>query len=76
MHAGLKRRGNIEARVAILKNVFMRNPARGRSYEAREYHTGWAVLTHNLWVIARLITAQAEQQRPTSRSHAALAATA
>jgi hypothetical protein len=47
----MKRRGSAEARVAILKNVFLQSPARGRSYEAREHQTGWAVLTHNLWVI-------------------------
>ena len=52
--AGMKRRGGTEARVAIFKNVFLGNPAAGRSFEARERACGWAVLTHNLWVLARL----------------------
>lgn len=60
VRAGMKRRGNTEARVAIFKNVMMDNPASQRSFEARERACGWAVLTHNLWVLARL--AQAGEQ--------------
>jgi hypothetical protein len=52
--AGMKRRGGTEARVAIVKNVFLGSPAKGRSFAARESACGWAVLTHNLWVLARL----------------------
>jgi hypothetical protein len=51
---GMKRRGGTEARIAIFKNVFLGNPAAGRSMAARERACGWAVLTHNLWVLARL----------------------
>jgi hypothetical protein len=50
----LKRRGGIEARVGIFKNDMLGNPASGRSYESRKQGVGWAVLAHNLWVIARL----------------------
>jgi len=65
--AGMKRRGGTEARVAIFKNVFMGNPAAGRSFEARERACGWAVLTHNLWVLARLprdIAAKPNKTKP------------
>jgi hypothetical protein len=33
---------------------FMGNPARAKGFEHRAMMVGWAVLTHNLWVIARL----------------------
>lgn len=60
MKAGLKRRGSTEARIAIIKNIFVGNPGKGRSFEAREKACGWSVLTHNLWVLARLPQAQNE----------------
>ena len=63
--AGMKRRGGTEARVAIFKNVFLGNPAAGRSFEARERACGWAVLTHNLWVLARLPRAKAAEPKQT-----------
>lgn len=62
MKAGLKRRGGTEARIAIFKNVFMGNPGKGRSFEAREKACGWCVLTHNLWVLARLPQAEGKPQ--------------
>jgi len=55
---GMKRRGGTEARVAIFKNVMLGNPARGKSIEAREKACGWAVLSHNLWVLARMPQAE------------------
>lgn len=59
---GMKRRGGTEARIAIFKNVFMGNPALGKSFTARERGCGWAVLTHNLWVLARLPHAKAGKE--------------
>ena len=58
----MKRRGGTEARVAIFKHVFMGSPAKGRSYGARAHACGWAVLTHNPWVLARLPQVTAEPQ--------------
>jgi len=49
-----KRRAQTEARIAILKQGFIGDPVRSRGFENRERSVGWAVLTHNLWVIARL----------------------
>jgi hypothetical protein len=59
---GMKRRGATEARIAVFKNVFLGSPAKGRSLAARQRACGWAVLAHNLRVLARLPVAQALQQ--------------
>ena len=63
----MKRRGGTEARVAIFKNVFMGSPAKGRSFGARERACGWAVLTHNLWVLARLPQVATAEAKPKGR---------
>lgn len=57
-----RRRGQTEGRVAILKNVFFGQPIRSKSFEHRELTVSWAVLAHNLWVMARMIKA-AEAQK-------------
>jgi len=67
--AGLKRRAGTEARIGIFKNVFMGRPAPAKGFAHRELAVGWAVLTHNLWVVARL--AEAESQRQADRAKAA-----
>ncbi|MGB6219668.1 hypothetical protein [Haloferula sp.] len=54
MREGLKRRAGTEARVSILIRDFMGKPARAKGFEHRELMVGWAVLSHNLWVLARL----------------------
>jgi len=59
---GMKRRAGTEARIAIFKNVFMGSPTRGKSFTARNQACGWAVLAHNLWVLARLPKAKARKQ--------------
>lgn len=50
---GLKRRGGTEARIAIFKNCFVGGPCRAKGFAHREQAVGWAVLAHNLWVLAR-----------------------
>jgi hypothetical protein len=60
--AGMKRRGGTEARLAIFKNVFLGSPAKERSFTARERACAWAVLTHNLWVLARLPLAESARR--------------
>jgi IS5 family transposase len=52
--AGLRRRGGTEARIAIFKHHFAGSPCRAKSFAARERTIGWAVLAHNLWLLARL----------------------
>jgi IS5 family transposase len=51
---GQRRRSQTEARVGIVKNCFTGNPVASRIFEYRERYVGWAILTHNMWVIARL----------------------
>lgn len=56
-----RRRAQTEARVAVFKNGFLGRPMRSKGFLNRERDTGWAVLAHNLWVIARLPRAEARR---------------
>jgi hypothetical protein len=56
-----KRRGSTEGRIGIFKNVFVGNPMRYKGFVRRELAITWRVLVHNLWVLARLPQAQAEE---------------
>lgn len=56
-----KRRAQTEARVSILKNAFLGRPLRAKGFEHRETTVAWCVLTHNLWLIARLARAAAQE---------------
>jgi hypothetical protein len=60
--AGLKRRAGTEARIGIFKNVFLGRPAPAKGFAHRELAVGWAILTHNLWVVARLAEAECQRQ--------------
>jgi len=48
------RRAQTEARIGILKNKFLGKLLRSKGYTNRERSLSWAVLAHNLWIIARL----------------------
>jgi len=50
---GLRRRGGTEARIAIMKNLFTGNPCKAKGTQHTRVALGWAVLAHNLWVLAR-----------------------
>jgi hypothetical protein len=54
MREGLKRRAGTEARVSIIIRDFMGKPARAKGFQHRGMMVGWAILSHNLWVLARL----------------------
>ncbi len=54
MREGLKRRAGTEARISILNRVFLGDPARAKGINNRKRLVGWAILAHNLWVLARL----------------------
>jgi IS5 family transposase len=59
-----RRRAQTEARVSIIKNVFLGGRARSKGFAHRELTVTWSVLVHNLWVLARLPqTAAAEAAR-------------
>jgi hypothetical protein len=49
-----RRRAQTEARISILKGNFLGRPMRAKSFEHRELALAWGVLTHNLWVLARM----------------------
>ena len=52
--AALRRRAQTEGRVGILKNVFLDGTPRAKGFKNRQLQVAWAVLAHNLWVVARL----------------------
>ena len=58
-----KRRAQTEGRIGILKNDFLGRPLRSKGFEHRELAVAWAVLAHNLWLIAGLRANQEEEQR-------------
>ncbi len=58
-----RRRSQTEGRVAILKNVFVGQSMRSKGFEHRELTVSWAVLTHNLWVMARMSLAERARQK-------------
>ena len=61
--AGLQnRRSQTEGRIGIFKNQFLGRPLRVKGFVHRELAVAWGVLTHNLWVIARLPKAKEQQQ--------------
>lgn len=49
-----RRRSQCEGRIGIVKNNFLGRPLRSKGFAHRQLALSWAVLTHNLWVIARL----------------------
>ena len=60
---GQNRRSQTEARISILSHCFCGNPMRQKGFEHREIHMGLSVLSHNLWVLARLKLAQQARQK-------------
>lgn len=49
-----RRRAQTEARIGILKANFLGQPMRAKGFKNRELALAWGVLTHNLWVLARM----------------------
>jgi IS5 family transposase len=48
-----RRRAQTEARISIIKHVFLGGRARSKGFAHRELRVTWSVLVHNLWVLAR-----------------------
>lgn len=65
-----RRRAQTEARIGIMKYCFIgpRMPAKG--YNKQNLHVAWAVLAHNLWVIARLPNRRDAAEEEDSRQRA------
>ncbi len=53
-----KRRGQLEGRIGILKNTILDGSLYERDFAGRELKMAWAILTHNLWVLARIKAAE------------------
>lgn len=49
-----RRRSQTEGRISIFLHNFLGQPLRSKGFAHRELAVGWGVLTHNLWVLARL----------------------
>jgi hypothetical protein len=49
-----RRRAQTEARIGILKQGFLGRPMRAKGFDHRELALAWGVLTHNLWMFARM----------------------
>lgn len=62
------RRSQTEARIAILSHCFCDSPMKQKGFAHRQNHMGLSILSHNLWVAARLKIAQDQVQ---SQSQAA-----
>lgn len=58
-----RRRAQTEGRIGILKREFLGRPMRAKGFEHRELALAWGVLTHNLWVLARLTRREAAGKR-------------
>lgn len=64
--AGLqRRRAQTEARIGILKRNFLGQPMRAKGFEHRELALAWGVLTHNLWMLARMRKAERKKKANT-----------
>ncbi len=49
-----RRRAQTEGRIGILKHAFLGEPMRAKGAQHRELALAWGVLTHDLWMLARL----------------------
>jgi len=55
---GQKRRSQTEARIAILSNCFCSSPMKQKGFAHRHCHLALSILSHNIWVLARVKIAQ------------------
>ena len=56
------RRAQTEGRIGILKNCFIGNPFKRKRFANQEVSVAHAILTHNLWVLARLMIANEPEE--------------
>ena len=66
----MKRRSQTEARIGILKNVHLDEIPRAKGFENRQLQVAWAVLAHNLRVVARMRQAAAAAEKTSLRKAA------
>ena len=58
-----KRRSQTEGRISILQRGFLGRPMRAKGFAHRQLAVAWGVLTHNLWMLARLQREKKERVR-------------
>jgi len=59
-----RRRAQTEGRIGILKQNFLGHPMRAKGFAHRELALAWGVLTHNLWMLARLMKVKQRARLP------------
>jgi len=57
------RRSQTEGRIGIMKNDFLGRPLRSKGFEHRELAVAWAMLGHNLWLLAGMRWAEAKEEK-------------
>ena len=57
------RRSQTEGRIGIFKNVFLGKPLRSKGFLHRRIVVSTCVLTHNLWVVARMALADEAERK-------------
>ena len=65
-----RRRSQTEGRISIILHNFLGCPIRSKGFAHRQLAVGWGVLTHNLWVLARLSIRQAKDKAAPRRKAA------
>jgi len=58
-----KRRSQTEGRIGIFKSVFLGKPLRSKGFLHRQITVSTCVLTHNLWVVARMALADEAERK-------------
>jgi hypothetical protein len=59
-----RRRGQTEGRISILKNGYLGRPLRAKGFEHRQMALAWGVLTHNLWMLAKMMKVKKKKKKP------------
>jgi hypothetical protein len=62
-----RRRSQTEGRISIIIHNFLGCPIRRKGFAHRQLAVGWGVLTHNLWVLARLPKRKSKKAAPPQR---------
>jgi len=65
-----KRRSQTEGRIGIFKNVFLGKPLRSKGFLNKQSTVAWCVLTHNLWIVARMALADEQSEREKTKKAA------
>jgi len=58
---GQKRRSQTEGRISILGRCFCGNPMVQKGFDHREQHLSLSILSHNIWLLARMKISQDKQ---------------